>query len=165
MPPEDQILFRRGDFLTYEFKETFDAVVSLSTIEHVPDVQLFVKRLGQLCRPGGMVFIMTPNDRSLLYEAARPLFALGVRAPFERLYSRHHLHHFNKTSLKRLMEQHGLPIDERFDHNIPLAAVDIPPVSRVQRAIFFLGVIVTFAFGKLTGRTYLQTLVCGRRAY
>ncbi len=41
--------------------ETFDAVVALEVIEHVPDQPGFVKTLAGLLRPGGTVFVSTLN--------------------------------------------------------------------------------------------------------
>ncbi|MDX2307086.1 MAG: bifunctional 2-polyprenyl-6-hydroxyphenol methylase/3-demethylubiquinol 3-O-methyltransferase UbiG [Hyphomicrobium sp.] len=40
---------------------TFDAVVCLEVVEHVPDVDAFVAELGRLVRPGGLLILSTIN--------------------------------------------------------------------------------------------------------
>jgi 2-polyprenyl-3-methyl-5-hydroxy-6-metoxy-1,4-benzoquinol methylase len=162
--PEERITYLQGDFLTVDVKTNFDVVVSLAAIEHVGDIQKFVQRLGHLCHPSGLIMVMTLDDRSIMYEIARLMFYMGVRSPFQRLYSRHHLHHFNSSSLVRLMEENGLNVVEHIHHNIPLAAVDMPKVSFLKRFVFLAGVAVSFALGKLLGRTYLQTLICRKKS-
>ena len=39
----------------------FDTVVSCETIEHVPDPPLAVKQLARVLKPGGRLFLTTPN--------------------------------------------------------------------------------------------------------
>lgn len=41
--------------------EQFDVVVCLEVVEHVPDVQAFVKTCGQLVKPGGLLVLSTIN--------------------------------------------------------------------------------------------------------
>jgi hypothetical protein len=53
------------------------------------------------------------------------------------------------------MEQSGFRPVSLHRHNIPLAAVDMPKESVILK----LGVWTTFAIGRLTGRTFFQTLV------
>ncbi len=159
-PPSPGILFLQGDFLSFEMNKEFDGVTSLAVIEHVTDVNIFVEKLKRLCRPGGKVIVMTLDDRSIIYEAARFLNKVGVKAPFERLYSRHHLHHFNTSSLRRLMENHGLVVEKTIHHNNRLSAVDFSESSFIKRLIFKVGVLGTFWVGSLFRKTLLQTIVC-----
>jgi SAM-dependent methyltransferase len=137
----------------------WDAVVSLATIEHVTDVRAFAQRLRAMVVPGGLVIVNTNNERSIPYDVARGFRRLGYGVPFERLYDRHHLNHFNTRSLRILMEQSGLRPLQLHRHNLPLAAVDMPRESRVLK----LGVWGTFLLGRLTGRTFFQTLVLENR--
>jgi 2-polyprenyl-3-methyl-5-hydroxy-6-metoxy-1,4-benzoquinol methylase len=41
--------------------ESFDTVISCETIEHVPDPALAVRELARVLRPGGRLFLTTPN--------------------------------------------------------------------------------------------------------
>ena len=162
-PPTEGIAFIQGDALETDLGEEFDVVISLATIEHVTDIQAFTNGLSKLCRPNGSVIIMTLNDRSILYEMARRLNNFGIKGPFNRLYSKHHLSHFNVKSLRRLAEMNGMPVRETILHAIPLAAVDFEAGSPLARAVSMTGVRIAFLLGKMTGRTYLQTIICDNR--
>jgi SAM-dependent methyltransferase len=158
--PVEGIEFLKGDFFVTDFDKQYDFVVSLAVIEHVADVQMFVRRLYSLCAPAGFVIIMTINDRSILYGVARLLHNFGYRAPCERLYAKHHLNHFNVLSLRRLVEANGFSLVKMLLHNAPLAAIDFTASSTVGAAVLRAGVWGTFKLGSLTGRTYLQSIFC-----
>jgi SAM-dependent methyltransferase len=150
----------RADINSVDFGDRrWDVAVSLATIEHVADVQTFAARLRSLLVPGGLAIVTTNNERSIPYDVARIFRKMGYDVPFERLYDRHHLNHFNTRSLRTLMERSGLRPVRLHRHNIPLAAVDMPKESAVLK----LGVWGTFAVGRLTGRTFFQTLVLENR--
>jgi 2-polyprenyl-3-methyl-5-hydroxy-6-metoxy-1,4-benzoquinol methylase len=154
------IHFLQGDFLTTPIGEHFDAAVSLAVIEHVVDVQAFVIRLKQLVKRGGRVTVMTLNESSLVFALARTGKRLGVSLAFDRLYSRHHLHHFTRSSLRALMEGYGFEIESEMTHNAPLAAIDIPMRNRIVEAILRSGMWVLCQVGHATDRAYLQTVSC-----
>ena len=156
----DGITFLQGDILERPFTEQFDAVVNLVVIEHVTDVHEFTRILIEQCRPDGLVLIMTINDRSTLYAAGRALHKFGRSAAFHRLYSAHHLNHFNVASLRSLAELHGMDVVETVLHNAPMDAIDVPRAGKLTTSVWKAGVWGTFALGRLTGRTYLQTIVC-----
>jgi 2-polyprenyl-3-methyl-5-hydroxy-6-metoxy-1,4-benzoquinol methylase len=160
--PEVDIDFVVGDVITIPLHRRFDVVVSLAVIEHIADVHAFAGRLHDLCGSGGRLIVMTLNDGSVLYGVARALRYLGFTLPFNRLYSRHHVHHFTRHSLTRLLERHGFSIEKVILHNAPLAAIDIPISSRVVGRVLRLAIAAIFAAGRLVGRTYLQTVVCRR---
>lgn len=48
--------------------ETYDFVVSMESVEHVPDSSLLIKALIGAVRPGGFLFLSTPNSKSLSLE-------------------------------------------------------------------------------------------------
>lgn len=53
-----------GDVLRLPFRDGgFDAAVCLEVIEHVPDPALLVAELARVLRPGGVLFLSTPNAR------------------------------------------------------------------------------------------------------
>jgi SAM-dependent methyltransferase len=158
--PYEGIEFMQGDVLAVDIARRFDVVVSLATIEHIADVRTFVDRVKRLCQPGGLVITMTLNDRSILYASARLLKRFGFAGPCNQLYSGHHVNHFNTTSLRRLLELNGLNVRQVLLHNIPLAAVDVIEASPVSAFIQRCGVFGIFQLGKITRRTYLQTVIC-----
>lgn len=161
-PPEAGIEYIVGDVLTTSLRRDFDMVVSLAVIEHMTDVHTFSSRLHDLCRPTGRVVVMTLNEQSVLYRIARILRYMGFPLPFNRLYSRHHIHHFTRRSLAALLESHGLEIETTIMHNAPLAAIDIPVSSPVGALLLRMSVGAMFTIGRLTSMTYLQTLLCRR---
>jgi 2-polyprenyl-3-methyl-5-hydroxy-6-metoxy-1,4-benzoquinol methylase len=158
----DRIRFYQGDFLEVPIEERFDAVVSLAVIEHVADVRRFTDRLKELTKADGAVTVMTLNESSLLYGLARTGRRVGVPLAFNRLYSRHHLHHFTRGSLRRLLQEHGFHIESERTHNAPLAAIDIPVTTPAFDAVLRTGMWALCKVGDATGRAYLQTVTCRR---
>jgi SAM-dependent methyltransferase len=155
-PEIDGVEVMRADINSVDLGDRrWDVAASLATIEHVADVKTFAARLRSVLVPGGLAIVATNNERSITYDVARVFRSWGYDVPFERLYDRHHLNHFNLRSLRTLMERSGFRTVSVHRHNIPLAAVDMPKESAVLK----LGVWATFAVGRLTGRTFFQTLV------
>ena len=159
-PETDGIRFLQGDIMLAEIPETFDAVVSLATIEHIADVGGFTERLRALAKPNGIVAVMTLNESSILYGLARAGHRLHVSLAFNRLYSRHHLNHFTRESLRTLLRGRGLIVDSEIVHNPPLAAIDIPVDGKVADAVFRSAMWALCKAGDLTNRSYLQTIIC-----
>jgi SAM-dependent methyltransferase len=53
---------RREDCLALSFPDgTFDAVVSMETIEHLPEPDRFLDEVVRVLRPGGLLLLSTPN--------------------------------------------------------------------------------------------------------
>lgn len=67
------------DILRDELSRQYDAVISIATIEHQKDPRRFLERLLGAVRPGGLVYIATPNIGHLL-NRARFLFG---RSPLQ----------------------------------------------------------------------------------
>jgi 2-polyprenyl-3-methyl-5-hydroxy-6-metoxy-1,4-benzoquinol methylase len=154
------IKFLKGDFLAYPFQSKYDAIVTLAVIEHLGDVNTFARRIHELLNKDGMACVMTLNESGLLYRFANLLRKTGISMVFVRLYDPHHLNHFSKASLTKLLTKDGLfKLDKIIDHNTTLAAIDVPASSAVKRFILKAGVAGIFLLGKLTRQTYLQTIV------
>ena len=51
-------------------KTTFDVVLNMEVVEHVGDVDLFMKSCGQLVKPGGLMFYATLNRTAKSYLLA-----------------------------------------------------------------------------------------------
>jgi SAM-dependent methyltransferase len=149
-----------ADFLTWNFESQFDVVISLQVIEHMPDPQQFARRTSELCRSDGIVIVNTINEQSVLYDVARWARAVGFQRAYERLYSRHHLNHFNLSSLRALMEGNGLTTIQHLRHKAPVAAMDIPASGKLTESIFRAAVWGMFVAGDAIGRSTYQTIVC-----
>jgi len=74
-------LHATGQGLTIDYRETtaeamaesgaqFDVVLALEIVEHVADVDLFLNSVGQLTRPGGLVFLSTLNRTAKAWALA-----------------------------------------------------------------------------------------------
>lgn len=157
------IEFHCGSALDLDLGE-FDAVVSLATIEHIANVNSFAARLYSLCNPGGIVFVMTLDDASILYRIARLTRRFGISVAFDRLYSAHHFHHFTHKSLSQLLERNGLRIRQTLRHSVPVRAIDVPVQNFMIRPLFLIAAAMLLAAGDLTGSSYLQTIVAVRPA-
>jgi 2-polyprenyl-3-methyl-5-hydroxy-6-metoxy-1,4-benzoquinol methylase len=157
---EPGIRFLQGDILDLKIVVHFDVVVSLAVIEHVAEVGLFVRRMQQLVKPSGIVVVMTINDASLLYAAARLGRSIGVPLAFNRLYSVHHLHHFTRRSLAAMLKHDGCFVLEHWDHNAPVDAMDLPVNNQFIDFFLRFGLRILWTLGKAMRRSYLQTIVC-----
>lgn len=157
------IIFYRGDICELDLGR-FDCLVSLQVIEHIADVQRFAARLRELTKPGGTIVISTITEDSILFWLARTARRFHWPVVFDRLYSAHHLQHFRRRSLARLIADHGFRIEQTLIHNPPLRAIDTPVMPAILRP--FIGAILAglLIAGTLSGRSYLQTIVATKVA-
>jgi len=96
--------------------KTFDTTISIEVIEHVYDLHAFMQGLVDRTNQHGIVAIATPNMGSIW----RHLFANKWPS-----FLPEHISYFDRATLTRLMEQHGLtdiqPIP--FPHAYPLSLI------------------------------------------
>jgi SAM-dependent methyltransferase len=83
------IEYRQGDGVGFADSEGFDTVVSLETIEHVPDPEALVGNLASLLRPGGVLVASVPTTPSVDVNP-------------------HHLHDFTEASFRAMFTGRGL---------------------------------------------------------
>lgn len=83
------IPFIRQDFFAYPVENQFDAVTAISVIEHVPDDEVFFRKLMQHVKPGGLLCLTTdfhPGGVALFgghirtYNAEMLLNLIGIAA-------------------------------------------------------------------------------------
>jgi ubiquinone/menaquinone biosynthesis C-methylase UbiE len=73
----DQVNYVQADAQNLPFEAgSFDIVISCETIEHVPDPRAAVREMYRVCKPGGMLYLTTPNYLNfmglyLIYAAVR----------------------------------------------------------------------------------------------
>lgn len=80
-------------------QSSFDVVLSLEVIEHVRCIEQEATAMTQLVRPGGLIYLTTPNYFSLSRRI--------LQANWGVLCYPEHLHYFNRTSLRKLFDSAG----------------------------------------------------------
>jgi 2-polyprenyl-3-methyl-5-hydroxy-6-metoxy-1,4-benzoquinol methylase len=83
-----------------------DVVAALETIEHLENPRAFVRLLYRLTRPGGWIFLTTPNQRSLLSLAT--LIVKGRFSHFQDVHYPAHLTALLDVDLARIAREVGL---------------------------------------------------------
>jgi 2-polyprenyl-3-methyl-5-hydroxy-6-metoxy-1,4-benzoquinol methylase/uncharacterized protein YbaR (Trm112 family) len=94
---------------------SFDVVGASDVIEHVVDQGEFVRGCGELLRPGGFLFLATPNRFSLSLEPHVRLWGVGfLPRPIARRYVRvrrktpyEHVRLLSASALRRLLTRNG----------------------------------------------------------
>jgi len=156
------INFIKDDFLKHKNFSKYDFVYSIMTIEHINNINHFTQTLHSIVKPGGLLIITTINQSSTLYLASLILRSFGIKKPFQRLYSKHHLNHFSNYSLQQLITLNHFSIESVLWHNVPLKSLDIPASNFFAKKILTIFVILLFLLGKLFNRTYSQTVIAKR---
>jgi 2-polyprenyl-3-methyl-5-hydroxy-6-metoxy-1,4-benzoquinol methylase/uncharacterized protein YbaR (Trm112 family) len=108
---------------------TFDVVAASDVIEHVVDQGEFVRGCGQVLRPGGSLFLATPNRFSLGLEPHVRLWGVGfLPRPLARHYVRvlrktpyEHVRLLSASALRRLLSQNGFAVK--------IVPPEIPPAT------------------------------------
>jgi 2-polyprenyl-3-methyl-5-hydroxy-6-metoxy-1,4-benzoquinol methylase len=85
---------------------SYDAITLWHVLEHVHDLHAYIAQLKTLLKPGGRLLIAVPNYQSV---------DAGIYGLYWAAYDvPRHLYHFAPSSIKSLMQQHGLEvIDQR----------------------------------------------------
>jgi 2-polyprenyl-3-methyl-5-hydroxy-6-metoxy-1,4-benzoquinol methylase len=95
-----------GDFLTHPLPGPFDIVTMEMLIEHLLDPSRYIERCARLLRPGGLLFLSTPDiDSPQAREQGADWWL--VNRPGQKLG---HVIWFNRTSIEHLAKKHGLRI-------------------------------------------------------
>ena len=84
--------------------ESFDAITLWHVLEHVHDLNVYMRHLKDLLRPKGRLFIAVPNYTSFDATVYKEYWA-AYDVP-------RHLYHFSPSSMKMLMEKHELRIEK-----------------------------------------------------
>ena len=89
----------------------FPLITAIDLIEHLIEPGEFLAQVQRRLRAGGVLYLETPNIRSLVYRAGSLLCRLTRGWPqstFERLFPPEHLEYFTSKSLVGLARKHGL---------------------------------------------------------
>lgn len=72
----------------YSDPETFDLILSLTTVEHMPNARASMEKLVQLLKPGGMIYLTAPNKLWPMECHYGLPFLSYLPLPFANLYLR-----------------------------------------------------------------------------
>jgi len=93
-----------GTIETVHTPETaFDVVTLIDVIEHLGDPKAAIEKIATLTSPGGLLYIVTPNVRSL------SALLLGR---YWWGYRPAHLYYFSVATIRRLLEENGFTVTE-----------------------------------------------------
>jgi len=157
------IKFINANFLSLDLAEKFDVVVCLHVIEHVEDPILFIKKIGNVLKEGGFLFIATVDNESLIYRIARFLNCIGIRKAYRRLYYDHHLQHFSYFSLKKLLDLGGYRELERQDYNYSWKSLDIHGENFFKNKFYFFSVLFIFSLSSIFRCRIAQLILAQKR--
>ena len=128
-----------GDFDTYAWEPgIFDAVTMLDMLEHTTDPTFSLRRAFELLQPGGLMYVVVPNQRCLLTLILDKWIQLGgpMREYFlERLYVSPHEYYFEPRTLRAMLEKSGFQVSDVRTGNVYLGRYRLPIWMRVPMEI------------------------------
>jgi SAM-dependent methyltransferase len=89
--------------------DMFDSVASFDVIEHIDDDECFVRENSRVVKPGGRVYIGTPNRLRLANRIRQIIFGRMLEEIvfyYEGLGEMHHFREYTIKSSRKLIERH-----------------------------------------------------------
>jgi SAM-dependent methyltransferase len=109
----------------------FPVATVIDLLEHVADPAAFLQALKARLRPGGVVYVETPNIRSAVFAFGRLLALLtrGRLGLLERLFPPQHIQLFTERSLRGLAERAGFEIVRLGTRVLPASDISASPAA------------------------------------
>ena len=126
-----------------------DVVAAVETIEHLENPRAFVRELTRITRPGGLVVITTPNQRSLL--SLLTLIATGEFSAFRENSYPAHRTALLEIDLRRILGECGVT-DVWVDHSLR---------GRIALSRFHYPAVVSRAFPRAFSDTIIISGIVG----
>lgn len=105
----------KGDVSDMDLKDrTYDVAVLMELLEHASNPELIIKRLSRALRPGGLLYITTPNYNSLTRRIAGNNWGM---------FSKEHMFYFTAKGLSGLLRKHGFAIKGMRTENLSLIEI------------------------------------------
>ena len=105
------------DVVTLGFKSGFDLVISIDTLDHLPNPLETLRVMNDLLVPGGRVYLEVPNQQDALNLYLPP----HTREKYNTFFwHRAHLFYFTKETITRLFNKAGFDVSVRCRHNYTL---------------------------------------------
>ena len=116
-----------SNFAQHHDGNRFNLIILSDVIEHIPDPEDFVRNIESLLSAGGVLFITTPDTKSLLAKSF---------GKYWHYYNKYHLSLFNRTNLKQVLAIHSL------------SQVECGYVSRQYSLSYLFKYALNFVFNK-----------------
>ncbi len=120
----------------------FDLVTLWDVFEHLVDPREVLCALAARLAPGGVVFVQTIHERSVVPTLGRVLYAASggrLTGPARRTHEAHHLVFFSRPGLQRLADAAGLRIRALWFDRLARARMDGSPLlTAVTAAVLAL---------------------------
>lgn len=120
---------------------SFDIITLWDVIEHIPKPQPLLHYLHSLLKPGGILFLQTPNFPIQLYKAKIKVLLKGMKEGVHYLEAKDHINDYTQTSLNFLAEQCNFQKPEYYL---------LPPILSVSGTHSLLGKISKLSYYHLT---------------
>ena len=153
------IKFYSGNIFKKKIKNKYDIVISVMVIEHIWNLDKFLKEQIKLCKKNGLIINVTINENSFLYKIARFLNIVGYSKPMNMLYEKHHLNHFSKNSLERLHKKNNLKIIRNEESQFNINSLTLPKNNFLIILLYKSLLLIIFQIEKFFGEKNQQTLI------
>jgi 2-polyprenyl-3-methyl-5-hydroxy-6-metoxy-1,4-benzoquinol methylase len=114
----------------------FNIITAIDLIEHVVDPRSFLMSAYRRLRPGGVIYLETPNAQSVIYNVGAAVCGVTSARPrtvFERLFPEQHVQYFTARSLSSLAQACGLELVWLDSRMLPIS--DVATVLPVRLAL------------------------------
>jgi ubiquinone/menaquinone biosynthesis C-methylase UbiE len=134
-----------GDRMPFE-GASFDAAVSIETLEHVTDEARTLDEIHRVLRPGGVLVLSVPNKwwvfethgaRLPLLPWNRVPFFSWLPGPLHRRWARARI--YTRGGIETLLRRHGFVIESSRYLAAPMDAARPESLARLLRATLFRG--------------------------
>ncbi|MDX1779440.1 MAG: methyltransferase domain-containing protein, partial [Thermodesulfobacteriota bacterium] len=109
-------------------------------IEHLQEPRRDLKFVYDVLKPGGILFILCPNEGALIRKLSKLVFHLTFSkfmTPLRVLYYQDHLSYFTRRSLLALIKQLDLEMVGLETRNQELSRLDLSPLQKALLQVLF----------------------------
>lgn len=111
-----------------EADNTFDAVISFQVIEHVPDVNAYLKEINRVLKPGGIFICTTPNRFYRLRPGQKPWNNFHLREYYDHELQKDLATVFSKANVWGIRGNDEL---QKMEHNRVKKSRDNSPLKKL----------------------------------
>tara|TARA_B100000963_G_C22367064_1_gene554171 strand:- start:68 stop:739 length:672 start_codon:yes stop_codon:yes gene_type:complete len=155
----ENLRFEKSKIQDFQSKKKYNLVLSIAVIEHIKDLEQFMKTISLLLEEEGYVIILTVNTNSFLYKISKLLYTLNFKSSFLRLYDPHHINHFSRESLVKLFHKFNFDKISDLKHPTKMKYIDYPYKNIFTKYVYYFSLSIIFFITDIIGWKHLQTVV------